>query len=172
MDATSLAIIVALSTWLAPHPAHMQGRFVYYGSQRLIEANASYRGYDLSHYPERCGLSAIGPDGLGKIYWIRVPGGKWHGPCLAVDVVAQRDFYLSVYDRQEIAELGAVQREWLGFRATTWGEVHIGLCPPDESSTAQWYAPDMKIQRAYRPEPALWPFPAQQMPVNCHHQKE
>ncbi len=136
-------LLVALSVWLTAMPSHVVGNFVYYGPQYLIEANARYRGYDLSFYRDRCGMSAISPADLGKIVWIRI-GSSWYGPCLFVDVGAWQDFYTLVYINHEIAELGEVQRAMLDFVSIREGELSVSLCPPRRQSRPQAYQPPLE----------------------------
>lgn len=156
-------LIVALSTWLTPMPSHAEGILLLYGSQRLVELNAEYRGYDLTPYRDRCGLSTISPSDLGKIVWIKT-GSGWYGPCPAVDVAATRDFYKIVYETQEVAELARPQMEMFG-KLVTWGEVFVGNCP-DDSVPSQLYRPPLELVKPYR-EPSMWPYPAQQIPSGC-----
>lgn len=162
-----LALCVALSTWLAPQPAHLIGRAVAYGSQALIEANARFHGYDLSPYPQRCGVSAISPNGLGKIYWLRSSGGTWLGPCLAVDVAGRDDFYHIVFEVHEDVEVADPQRELLGFKNGLWLEVAVSACPPAESDLAEPFAPPLAWDTTGEPRLSLYPYPPQQLPSPC-----
>lgn len=49
----NVALIITVASWLTPSPRYARGLIVNYGDQSLIEANALYRGYDLSPYPNR-----------------------------------------------------------------------------------------------------------------------
>lgn len=161
-----VALIVALSTWLTPMPQHAQGLFVYYGSQRLIEANAAYHGYDLSPYRDRCGVSIISPDDLGRVVWLRI-GNEWYGPCLGVDVASMRDFYNIVYRNGEVAELAEPQRSHFGFGSSAPSEIFVGECPPDSESQPLPYFPQLNFAPAGTIEPAMYPYPAQEWPGEC-----
>ena len=140
-------LLVALSVWLTAMPSHVKGNFVYYGPQYLIEANAEYRGYDLSFYRDRCGLSAISPADLGKIVWIKMSDGSFYGPCLFVDVGAWQDFYTLVYIRD--------------------GELSVSLCPPGKRSRPEVYQPPLEWSNGPVYSVSNYPYPKQQMPMEC-----
>ncbi len=158
---------MALSVWLTAMPSHVIGNFVYYGPQYLIESNAAYRGYDLSFYRDRCGMSAISPADLGKIVWIKVDDGSFYGPCLFVDVGAWEDYYTLVYVNREIAELGEIQRAMLGFKSIQDGELSVSLCPPGKKSRPEVYQPPLEWSNSLVYPVSNYPYPKQQMPVEC-----
>lgn len=160
-------VLVSIGTWSAPQPTHSYGLIVVYGSQALVEANADFRGYDLSHYPNRCGFSAISPAELGKIGWFRVGNSGWLGPCISTDAVARADAYGSIYERQEVAEVPRWLANRLGFEYGAWGEVYFGLCPPlYEWSIPQAYAPPLVVDHPpYEGHRSFYPYPPQQRPV-------
>ena len=160
-----LLVVVALSTW----PTHASGRFVRYGSQRLVQANADWHGYTLTPYREHCGVSALSPADLGKIVWLRTnTHPEWYGPCLTVDVAARHDFAWIVYYAEEVAELADPQLQHLGLDKTGWGEVYVGRCPPEGGSVARPYQPPLVVDER-RPIIAYsnYPYPTQQWPVDC-----
>lgn len=148
-------------------PTHSRGLLVTYGPQRLIESAARYRGYDLSHYRDRCGVSAISPSDLGLVVWLRIDGGKWFGPCLTVDVGARIHWHSIVYVNKEIAEVPRWMAERFEFRhgSSGHGEVYKGLCPPAPDSVAEVYQPPLYWQE-YGPNPHIR-IPTQQIPVDC-----
>lgn len=162
-----VAILVSISTWVAPEPVHSWGKIYNYGGRSVIEATAEFRGYDLSLYPERCGLSAISPAHLGQLAWVRVEHSGWIGPCLVVDAVARSDAYGLIYERHEIAEVPRWLANRLGFEYGAWGEVYFGLCPPVyEWSVPQAYAPPLVVDTPpYEPYRSWYPYPEQQRPV-------
>src|SRR3990167_5316997 len=163
-----LMMLVTIAVWLMPSPQHAEGLLVRYGPQWLVEAVAEYRGYDLSPYPDRCGLSLISPSDLGKIVWVRQLDGSWYGPCLAMDVAARKDFAWIVYYAQEVAEVPNSISEKMGFANGQWGEVYIGDCPPSSDSVPQVYRPPYELDKDPNSvTPSMWPYPAQQYPVNC-----
>lgn len=163
-----LLVFVSVITWLTPAPAHAYGRLVRYGPQYLVEANADYRGYDLSPYPERCGVAAISPANLGQIVWVRLPGGDWQGPCLAVDVAARSDFARIVYYVQEIVEVSNDIAAFFGFEYGIWGEAAFSVCPPSEASMPKSYQPRLQTDDDHsEPNPLFWPYPEQQLPQAC-----
>jgi len=147
-------------------PTHAEGLLVAYGSQGLVEANAEYRGYDLSPYWQRCGVATMSPADLGKIIWLKVDGGEWLGPCLAVDVAAQVDFDRIVYKMHEVAEVPFWMAEMMGFENGGWGQVYIGDCSPGDGSVAQTYAP-LKTEWQGEARPLFWPYPTQELPRDC-----
>lgn len=167
MNENFLPLIVAVSTWLTQMPPHSQGLLVTYGSQHLIEVNAQYRGYDLSYYKNRCGVSAISPSDIGKVVWLRVEGQDWYGPCLTVDAGARRHFYHLVYVNHEIAEVPVWMAERFKFPhgSSRQGEVFRGLCPPHSESIPEDYAPPL-LWDEYGPNP-YFKIPDQQIPVDC-----
>lgn len=163
-----ITYVITIALWLTPVPAHAEGRLVVYGNQNLIEANAQFRGYDLAPYRERCGVSALSPADLGKIYWLRPSSDSpWYGPCLAVDVAKRTDFYTYVTELKEVAEIP----RWL---ATRWGaefslrgEVAVSLCPPQYHSQARPYVlPPLELTNLH-PHPSFYPYPPQQLPEPC-----
>src|SRR3989304_7199129 len=99
----ALAVLVSIAPGSAPQPQLSAGLLVTYGNQQLVQANAAYRGYDLGQLPDECGLAAISPAMLGAVAWVRVPGGRWLGSCLVVDVAGRTHAYESIYVRQEVA---------------------------------------------------------------------
>lgn len=163
-----LLVLVSVMTWLTPAPAHAEGLLVRYGPQWLVEQVATYREYDLSPYPERCGLSVMSPSDLGKTVWVKQADGTWFGPCLAMDVADRKNFARYVYDYGEVAELPNLLTERMGFCCGQWGEISISSCPPFPDSLPDRYIPPLK--RDYNPNsitPSMWPYPAQQFPQAC-----
>lgn len=172
-------IILSIGTWAAPQPPHSAGLVVIYGGQRLIEANAAFRGYDLGTIPGRCGFSAISPSMLGKLAWFAVdPRGPWHGPCASVDAVARHHAYESIYVRREVAEVSWAMAEALGFtNGGRWAFVYFSACQPPEPSPggnilapSAWippapYAPPLEFS-AYGHE-SFYPYPALENPGKC-----
>lgn len=120
--------VVTLAVWLTPVPAHAQGLLVNYGSVGLSQANAAYHGYSLDGY--EFGAALMSPSDLGKVLWVRRPGGEWFGPGLSVDVASRKDFYKYVVLNHEVAEIDIRAVTALGFMRGMWGEVYVGLCPP------------------------------------------
>lgn len=175
----ALAVLVSIATWSAPQPQMSAGLLVTYGNQQLVEANAAYRGYDLGRLPDRCGLAAISPAMLGSVAWVRVPGGRWLGPCLVVDAVGRAHAYESIYVRQEVAEVSRATAAALGFEYGAWGHVYFGPCPPadgPETRGQEWsdyaapelYAPPLVIDYdASEPHRSFYPYPQQQRPGDC-----
>jgi hypothetical protein len=158
-------VLISVDTWMTPMPTHSKGLLVYYGPQWLIQANADYRGYDLSPYNNRCGVSAISPSDIGKVVWLRVET-DWFGPCLTIDVGARHDYPTQVYKTGEIAEVADWMRDMFRFPygSSRPGEVYVGLCPPAEESQARFYRPEP----AWSPEPSpLFHVPPQQYPIDC-----
>lgn len=163
---------VSVKTWLTPSPVYSKGWVVLYGSQRLVEANAEYRGYDLAPYRERCGLSVMSPSDLGKIVWLRdTDQHKWYGPCLAVDVGARRDYYRLIYEKGEIAEVSKVVADVMGFEFGERAEMYIGYCPPKDIDLVtvkpRPHMPELAWDVWGEKNPNFWPFPEQQMPKTC-----
>jgi len=175
-----LGILVSIATWSAPQPMYSAGLIVIYGNQNLVEANAIFRDYDLSRYPNRCGISAISPAQLGKVAWVRIPGGGWIGPCGVIDAVARADAYRAIYETREIAEVTWDMAAALGFtNGGQWGQIFFGLCPPIDGIHTQgqeWsdyavpelYAPPLVIDYdASEPHRSFYPYPIQQRPTVC-----
>lgn len=176
LEAFYFSIVVTLATWLTPMPIYAQGKLVWYGNQRLVEANAEYRGYDLSFYKERCGVAVMSPTDLGKIVWIRPrpvegePLGPWYGPCLSVDVAARAHFARTIGFMREIAEVSTIIKEEFGFEYGVWGQIYVGQCPsptldllrPDD------YDPEL-VEDKYNAHIAysLYPYPEQEIPIDC-----
>jgi len=161
---------VPVSIWLTPEPRHARGLLVRYGPQYLPEANATYRGYDLSPYPDRCGVAVMSPADLGQIVWMRTDG-EWVGPCLAIDVSTRTGFYLYVFEWREIVEVSNDQAARLGFDTGKMGEAFFGQCPPPEGDVAEWYAPTLgEFEFDYPPfeEHPIWStYPPQVWPEPC-----
>ena len=132
------AWVVTLAFWLTPMPRHSAGWIVNYGSPRVSEANATFRGYSLEGFV--CGAAVMSPSDLGKIVWVREVrevGGEdaaWHGPCLAVDVSSRKDFYPYVM-QGEILEIDRNLADHFGMRSSMRGEVWKDPCPPDGRET-------------------------------------
>lgn len=165
--------LVALSTYFSRPPQHVRGIIVYYGPQYLVQANADYRNYDLAPY-QNCGVSAISPMALGRIHWIKLPNGKWFGPCLGIDAVSRRDYYRAVYKHKEIAEVSDNIRDLFAyygrpFYGATQTEIWLGECPPYEfEHSALWWTPQLEWETdVTRPTPPLWPIPEQELPQSC-----
>lgn len=159
-----LAALLAVSSWAEPQPAHSAGLLGLYGNDALVRANADWRGYSLVGYA--FGLSAISPAMLGRVAWVRVPGGRWIGPGLVVDSVARKDAYASIYQRREIAEVSRAVAERLGFEFGAQGEICFCVCPPGTDSVAEPYAPALAWDTG-EPDhtPSFFPYPIQQAPV-------
>lgn len=168
---TAVLCIISNFTWGYPQPVYSSGLLVTYGSQSLVEANADYRSYDLSVYPDRCGLSGISPAGLGRIAYVRTAGSDWIGPCLVVDAVGKVDAYGSIYDRHEIAEVSRSVAEELGFQYGSEGFIWFGLCPPNPDSLwpqPQPYSPPLVWDTGEPDGHRSWgPYPSQQIPIDC-----
>jgi hypothetical protein len=161
-----LPLLISISTWLTPSPVHAKGLLVNYGNQQIVEANALYRGYDLSFYPNRCGGSAISPADLGKVFYVKLPNGEWYGACLFVDVGARVDFANQI-SIGEVAELP----DWMLAKFDKYfsaeGEIYIGSCP-NKYSIPQYYKP--VITYSNEPHPYI-PYPKQQRPPICGESK-
>jgi len=163
-----LSLLVTVAVWLTPSPAHAEGLLVRYGPQWLVESVAEYRGYDLTPYPDRCGLSLISPSDLGKIVWVRQADETWYGPCLAVDVAAREHFAQIVYAYWEVAEVPNHITAMMGFCCGQMGEIFIGVCPPGADSQAAWYQPPRRFDSDPQSvTPNMWPYPEQQLPETC-----
>lgn len=148
---------------------HLSGWVINYGSQRAIEANAEYRGYDLAVYRDRCGLAAMSPANLGSTVWLRTPDGDWWGPCLVVDTVARTDWHHSVIETGEIVEIPRqILKALYGTDYGAQGEAYFGDCPPSGVSVAGIYAP-LVVADHRRPVVAYsaWPYPTQRQVVDC-----
>lgn len=167
-------------------PQWAQGNIGWYNDWGLVRANAEYHGYELDGY--KCGGALMSPSDLGRIFWIRATGGKWLGPCLAVDCSARKDFYANVFVRDEIAEVDTGAMQWLGQKWIASGEFFVGACPPGQR-VGKWIKEQTKLQKLwggamdYRPElefdaidptgdrfsyaSRFWPFPPQARPQQC-----
>lgn len=165
-----LGTIFSVASWAAPQPRHSSGLLVIYGSQRLVEANAAWHGYDLGLVPGRCAISAISPRMLGRLAYVRLPGQSWHGPCVVVDAVGRGDAFDSIWGRHEIGEITWSMAADLGFlNGGRQGEIYFGPCPPDER--------ERSLPEAYDPprDYSIWPYsyerfdpyPLQQLPIDC-----
>lgn len=164
--------IVSVNTWLVPFPEYARGWLVLYGSQNLVEANAEFRGYDLSHYRDRCGVSVMSPSDLGKIVWLRDKDtSNWYGPCLGVDVGARRDYYRLIYEKGEIAEVSRIVANLFGFEFGERGELFIGQCPPRdeqlEMMDPEIHLPPIVWDIWGEKNPVFWPYPPQEIPETC-----
>ena len=163
-----LALVLAVSSWAAPQPQYSQGLIVVYGNQRLVEANAAWRGYDLSRIPGRCGLSGISPAELGRLAWVSIDGITFSGPCLVVDAVGRIDAYGSIFIRHEIAEVSRATAAALGFAYGAPGYIYFGVCPPDHPMSALPYAPPLALDvPPYDATPSFYPYPPQQPGEPC-----
>src|SRR3990167_1080420 len=164
-----IPVIPAVSSWDAPQPSLSEGLLVVYGGQQLVQANAEWRGYDLTRIPQQCGLASISPAHLGRLAWVRVPGGAWVGPCTVVDVVSRHHAYESIYVRREVAEVSRVTAARLGFaNGGRIGQVWFGACPPPDHVEPRAYAPPLAWDYSPRDwTPSYYPYPAQQLPVSC-----
>lgn len=155
-----------------PQPKHSEGLLVIYNGQWMVEANAYHRGYDLSKFPNRCGISGISPAMLGRVAYVRV-GNEWDGPCLVIDSVSSKDAVDSIEGRHEIAEISyeqALRLDETWVNGGRWGEVWFGLCPPDERM--RLHPEPYILDRDYTHWPwrwdDFWPYPEQELPVNCN----
>lgn len=170
MESNWLAIVVTLFAWMTPLPQHAQGKLVYYGPQYLSEANAEFRGYDLAPYWQRCGVAVMSPADLGRTVWLRVDGGEWIGPCLAVDVAARIHFARAVWYVREIVEVPQSVRDLLGFENGVPGYTWIGACPPAVSDLppAEAYDPPLDVD-TLTPDArySMFPYPPQELPAEC-----
>jgi hypothetical protein len=162
-----LGVILAVSAWIQPQPTHSQGTLVVYGDDALIAANVAWHNYDLTGYA--FGLSGISPAMLGRVAWVRVPGGRWMGPGLVIDVVARSDAIESIYTRQEIAEVSRATARALGFtNGGRWGEVWFGQCPPTYDGEPELYRPPLALDYApFEHTPSFYPYPKQVKPIDC-----
>lgn len=163
-EAYFFSLVVTVSSWLTPLPQHAAGKLVYYGPQYLSEANADYRGYDLSPYWNRCGVAVMSPADLGRMVWVRKPGGEWLGPCLAVDVAARIHFARAVWYVGEIVDVPKSVRDALGFEFGMPGEAWIGQCP--QEGEAQAYDPPKVFVDEVGPNPNFV-YPPQELPASC-----
>ena len=160
-------LIVAITTWLTPSPAHAEGLLVRYCPADLVEQVAAFRGYDLSPYRDRCGVSLISPADLGRVVWLRVPGGEWYGPCLAMDAANRAHFHRIVYRNREVAEVPNALAARFGFCCGAPGEIYIGRCPPDGAGEPREYRPPLALDAPDSYTPSMWPYPAQELPRQC-----
>lgn len=162
-------LLLALSVWMTPLPRHASGRLVWYGPQSLVELNATYRGYNLSLFRDRCGVAVMSPADLGKVIWLRLPGGEFYGPCLSIDVAGRDNFLHYVNDLNEVAEIATPTRAALGITddpLNPLGEVYVGACPPEILGTPLPY----RVTPEYTTDsfhPSLYPYPPQAWPVSC-----
>jgi hypothetical protein len=143
-------------------------------TQGLVEANATYHGYDLTPYRDRCGFATMSPANLGHIGWFLLQDSSWYGPCLAVDVSALKDFYANVYVRHEVAEAGpsimAVYGQEFGLKTY----IYMGRCPPRtqfQLPMAPSYHPELRIVREGTEPPNIHYNP-QQFPADCRTRLE
>ena len=159
--------VVTYETWMTPLAGHRTGWLTVYGSQQTVEANADFRGYDLSLSPRRCGLAALSPAMLGQIVWVRPdPHSPWE-MCYVVDVVSRVDWH-AYTDAGYLADLPRwLIQEW-GTNYGLEGEFALGSCPPGELSVARPHVPQYAVdpERPVRPYSG-WPYPQQQQPVEC-----
>ena len=162
-----LALVVAIWVWLTPSPRHAQGLLVRYGPQWLVEQVAEYRGYDLSPYSDRCGVSLISPSDLGRVVWIKQADGSWYGPCLAMDAAAREHFAWIVYNNWEVAEVPNFLAEKMGFCCGQMGEIFIGICPPVDSTPEFYRPPKIWETDPGTVTPSMYPYPAQVFPGEC-----
>ena len=163
-----LLVLVSIATWLTASPTHAQGLLVRYGSQALVERVAAYRGYDLSPYPDRCGISLISPTDLGKVVWIKQADSSWYGPCLSMDTAAREHFGWIVYHNWEVAEVPNSISERMGFENGQLGEIFIGPCPPPSDSFPNYYQPPLEYENdPARITPSMYPYPEQELPQAC-----
>ena len=172
--------VVAVSTFITPLPSDqpLYGKFVNYGGQQLVEANAAFHGYDLSPYWNRCGAAAMSPVDLGRIFWVMPAegpaAGQVFGPCVFLDSSQRKSghFFDSVWGLGETVEAGGNLRDAMGLEYGLWGYVWVGLCPPPDWSTldlpTEIYRPPLEIDYPpYELDPRYYPYPPQQMPVDC-----
>lgn len=172
--------VVAVSTFITPLPSDvpLYGKFVNYGGQQLVEANAAFHGYDLSPYWNRCGAAAMSPVDLGRIFYVMPTegpaAGQVIGPCVFIDSSQRTSghFTYSVYTLGETVEAGGNLRDALGLEYGLWGYVWVGLCPPDDWSeldlTTEIYRPPLVIDEPpYEADPRYYPYPPQEMPIDC-----
>jgi hypothetical protein len=152
---------------------HVEGWFLTYGGNQALYANANYRGYSVEGegYRRDCMVAAMSPSNLGQIVWLRPSlRDEWFGPCLVVDTVSRVDWYHSVVNIQDIAEIPRwLMNEWGTHKQGIYGEAYFGVCPPRWNDTVpQRYLPPIIIDH-YRPvvQYSGWPYPAQQFPIDC-----
>ena len=145
--------VVILAVWLFAMPRHAFGLIGNYGSVRTTEANALYRSYSMEGF--ECGGALMSPSDIGKVFWLRRPGGKWFGPCLSVDVASRKDFYTYVTLQGKILEVDERGMKFLDAEHGTQGEVYVGVCPPPATSVAREYSlPYVKFD----PEGDRWTY--------------
>jgi len=158
-------ILVALYIWLQPFPNYVYGNIVNYGNQYLVEVNAQYRNYDLSLYPNRCGVSLMSPSDLGKSVWIKLPSGIWI-QCVSIDAGAWIDYYDLIYLKEEIVEVpNWVLKLFTDNCCITQGEIYIGLCPPENNLYPIKYNPKLELSNTY--ERPYFEWNKQQIPTKC-----
>jgi len=159
-----LVLVVSVQTWMTPVPAHSLGWLVYYGPRYLVEANAEYRGYDLSPYWQACRVAVMSPADLGKMVWFRRHlGQRSVGPCLAVDISKRSEFYLNVIERGIVADVSTE----VGFEKGLRAEMYVGSCPPRISEPRR-YLPKVTLDEPpIGPNPLFWPYPSQKLPQRC-----
>lgn len=164
-----LPAILAVLSWAEPQPIYSEGLIVIYGNQQLVQANAHWRGYDLSSNPKDCGLSAISPVHLGQLAWVSADGGRWLGPCTVVDAVSRKDAYASIFLRHEVAEVSRSIARELGFtNGGQWGYIFFGPCPPTAHLEPELYVPRLAWDHPpYQKTPSYFPYPLQQWPIDC-----
>lgn len=78
---------------------------------------------------------------------------------------------MSIYARQEIAEVSRDTAAALGFEYGSWGYIFWGACPPPADSlhyTASLYAPSPdSYHEPYTGPRSFAPYAEQQMPTSC-----
>lgn len=172
--------VVAVSTFITPLPANtpLYGKFVNYGGQQLVEANADFHGYDLSPYWNECGAAAMSPVDLGRIFYVMPTegpaAGEIFGPCVFLDSSQRTSghFTYSVWTLGETVEAGGNLRDALGLEYGMWGYVWVGQCPPPAEDW--WEAPQVIYrpplvidEPPYEADPRYYPYPPQEMPIDC-----
>jgi len=167
--ASTLATLVAVTTWLTPQPQWSMGLLVNYGAQQTVEDQAWFRGYDLRPYRQRCGISAMSPAHLGRIAWVRVSDRPWFGPCLVLDTSARHHFWRNVYVNGEVAEVPRWLARRLGFETGVQGQVWFGACPPptEDWETPRIYRPPLVFDWSGERHPIWRQYPRQQRPQQC-----
>lgn len=146
-------------------PRHASGRLVRYGGDYLARVNADFHGYTLP--ASGCGLAVMSPADLGKLVWVRVPGGPWVGPCRSVDVAKRTDFLAYVNDLEEIVEITDSTRAQLGITENVFGEAYVGQCPPERETMAAVYHVNPRFST--EPTPSFCcPYAEQEREVKCN----
>ena len=168
-----ITLAVTLASWSEPQPQWSQGNVGLYGSWRLVQANAEYRGYDLDGY--RCGGSLMSPSSLGKTFWVRLPSSEWYGPCLSVDCSARIDYYNNTVSRREVAEVDRGTMEALGAPWKKWTDVYLGTCPPMpyRELRGEMFWPSIQFDvfdpgARFSYASSFWPFPKQETSHDCN----